>query len=193
MRIKLQNIKNTKSEQGEMRLLLLGDAFVGKSSLINALCNYDDPLATVSTIGCSTNVFKSTISGSTVFIELLDPSGASSAKPARDAFFIGIDGIVFVFDTTRAQTFHNIKYWIKEIVETNKKEPITKSKTPLSDLPTLCIGTKTDLAANKELTSVFDSLKVFGIPRIFATSREPSKVKESIAEFLLKVFNSKNE
>ena len=99
------------------KIILIGDSFVGKTSLILRFCKakYDDH--SVSTIGIDTQ--KKYIKRDDKKIELIiwDTAGEERYRSLAKNCCNQMDGIVFVFDLGAKETFKNIKIWYKNLEE----------------------------------------------------------------------------
>ncbi|XP_034267025.1 rab-like protein 3 isoform X2 [Pantherophis guttatus] len=144
-----------------VKVLVLGDSGVGKSSLVHLLC-HNQMLGNPSwTVGCSVDVRihdykEGTPEEKIYFIELWDVGGsvgsASSVKSTRLMFYNSVNGIILVHDLTNKKSSQNLYRW--------SLEALNKDVTPSSvlvtngdydreqfadnQIPLLVIGTKLD-------------------------------------------------
>ena len=99
------------------KIILIGDSFVGKTSLILRFCKatYDENC--VSTIGIDTK--KKYIKRNDNKIELIiwDTAGEEKYRSLAKNCCNQMDGIVFVFDLGAEETFKNIKIWYNNLQE----------------------------------------------------------------------------
>uniref|UniRef100_A0A1A8PX34 RAB, member of RAS oncogene family-like 3 n=1 Tax=Nothobranchius rachovii TaxID=451742 RepID=A0A1A8PX34_9TELE len=106
-----------------VKVLVLGDSGVGKSSLVHLLC-HNQVLGNPSwTVGCSVDVRihdykEGTPEEKTFYIELWDVGGsvgsASSIKSTRAVFYNSVNGIVLVHDLTNKKSSQNLYRWSLE-------------------------------------------------------------------------------
>ncbi|KAM3837064.1 rab-like protein 3 [Vipera latastei] len=144
-----------------VKVLVLGDSGVGKSSLVHLLC-HNQMLGNPSwTVGCSVDVRihdykEGTPEEKIYFIELWDVGGsvgsASSVKSTHLMFYNSVNGIILVHDLTNKKSSRNLYRW--------SLEALNKDVTPSSvlvtngdydpeqfvdnQIPLLVIGTKLD-------------------------------------------------
>jgi len=152
-----------------VRILVLGDSGVGKSSLVH-LISCSKPLTQISyTVGAAIEVKlheyrEGTPAQKTFWIELCDVGGSHSHRNSRHVFYSNYHGIILVHDLANRKSQQNLEIWLKEVTESDSgngknrdlsiwDEPSTDDpgKRDLNDvnIPLLVIGTKQDLAADR--------------------------------------------
>ncbi|CAK6966350.1 rab-like protein 3 [Scomber scombrus] len=144
-----------------VKVLVLGDSGVGKSSLVHLLCQ-NQVLGNPSwTVGCSVDVRvqdykEGTPEEKTYYIELWDVGGsvgsASSIKSVRAVFYNSVNGIILVHDLTNKKSNQNLYRWSLEAL--NKDSSPTgvivsngdydREQFAENSVPLLLIGTKFD-------------------------------------------------
>ncbi|XP_005816784.1 rab-like protein 3 [Xiphophorus maculatus] len=144
-----------------VKVLVLGDSGVGKSSLVHLICQnqvFGNPSWTV---GCSVDVRvqdykEGTPEEKTFYIELWDIGGsvgsASSVKSTRAVFYNSVNGIILVHDLTNKKSSQNLYRWSMEAL--NKDSSPTgvivsngeydREQFVENAVPLLLIGTKFD-------------------------------------------------
>jgi len=144
-------IKSSKGDSKHIKrkVLLLGDGAVGKTSLIKkfVLDKFDDKY--IATIG--TKVTKKELeiknNGESIYLTLMiwDVLGQKGFKGIQSASFKGADGVIFVCDFTRKDTFDSLEeYWlpilgerganIKKVFVANKSDLEANAKFSLAEL-----------------------------------------------------------
>ena len=144
-----------------VKVLVIGDSGVGKSSLVHLLCQ-NQVLGNPSwTVGCSVDVRihdykEGTPKEKTFYVELWDVGGslssASSVKSTRAIFYNSVNGIVLVHDLTNKKSSQNLYRWSLEAL--NKDSSPTgvivsngdygREQFAENPVPLLLIGTKFD-------------------------------------------------
>lgn len=100
-----------------VKLLVLGDSSVGKSSLLLRFAeNKFDPNF-VLTIGVDfkTKVVES--GGRRIKLQVWDTAGQERFRTITPAYFRSAMGVMLVYDITNAPTFHNIRRWMQNVEE----------------------------------------------------------------------------
>ncbi|KAK5580254.1 hypothetical protein RB653_000269 [Dictyostelium firmibasis] len=105
-----------------VRVLVIGDTAVGKSSLVHLICN--DQALTRSpswTVGCNTDVRIHEYHSKDYYIEFVDIGGSTKYKITRPILYHQISGIIVVYDLTNKISLKNVKKWIFDVL--NKISP----------------------------------------------------------------------
>nr|XP_002716694.4 rab-like protein 3 isoform X1 [Oryctolagus cuniculus] len=144
-----------------VKVLVLGDSGVGKSSLVHLLCQ-NQVLGNPSwTVGCSVDVRvhdykEGTPEEKAYYIELWDVGGsvgsASSVKSTRAVFYNSVNGIILVHDLTNKKSSQNLYRWSlealnRDLVPTGvlvTNGDYDREQFADNQIPLLVIGTKLD-------------------------------------------------
>ncbi|XP_037791090.1 rab-like protein 3 isoform X1 [Penaeus monodon] len=152
----------------KVKILVVGDSGVGKSSLVHLICHGQALSNSSWTIGCSVEVRvheyrEGTPSQRPYFVELWDVGGSNSHKNARHVFYNPVHGIILVHDLTNRKSQLNLRRWLSEVLI--KEGGGTKARTPLVEefdaeqfggfaqvygvkkMPVFVVGTKQDQIA----------------------------------------------
>ena len=161
----------------KIKVLVLGDSGVGKSSFVHLICHSKPITNTSWTIGCSIDVKhheykQGTPQQRTCFIQLWDVGGSRSHSIARNIFYNSIHGIILVYDLTNMKSYLNLRKWLGQVFYNKDsmsfKENMSASRlsaalfpvAPLDDfefdlesffeknIPVLIVGTKFDQIQN---------------------------------------------
>lgn len=124
-----------------MKILLLGDAGVGKTSLINKYVHGKFKQEYKMTIGMEPYSRYLKIDGEKVTLSIWDIGGQDRFRKMRGMFYRGAVGSLLVFDLTRTASFENTKNWAKE----------AKDESPGQKL--ILVGNKNDLDDYREVTT----------------------------------------
>uniref|UniRef100_A0A7N9AQ10 Rab-like protein 3 n=1 Tax=Mastacembelus armatus TaxID=205130 RepID=A0A7N9AQ10_9TELE len=156
-----------------VKVLVLGDSGVGKSSLVHLLCQ-NQVLGNPSwTVGCSVDVRvqdykEGTPDEKTYYIELWDVGGSvgssSSVKSTRAVFYNSVNGIILVHDLTNKKSSQNLYRWSLEAL--NKDSSPTgvivsngdydREQFAENPVPLLLIGTKFDQIPENKRSEVLN-------------------------------------
>lgn len=113
------NLMASSTSQGDFdyvfKLLLIGDSGVGKSSLLLRFTSdsFDDLSPT---IGVDFKLKLMTIGGKRLKLTIWDTAGQERFRTLTSSYYRGAQGIIFVYDVTRRETFTNLsEIWAKEV------------------------------------------------------------------------------
>ncbi|MHA2243571.1 MAG: Rab family GTPase [Candidatus Hodarchaeales archaeon] len=125
-----------------LKLVLLGDPGVGKTSLIAQFVHARFRHSYQLTVGLDISSKQVKLDdGRTVTLSINDIGGQARFAAIRHMFFKGAHLAMFVYDITRAESLDNIKDpWYKELMEFCGKSNKTKST-----IQTMLVGNKSDL------------------------------------------------
>ena len=99
----------------QIRILLIGDSAVGRTSLRRAWMGKHFVESHLTTIGASIESKVLEIGSETYDVSLTDLGGQDFYSGLRRNFYRNIDGAILVFDLTRPNTFRRLDFWIKEM------------------------------------------------------------------------------
>ena len=129
-----------------LKMVLLGDSSVGKTSLRKRFMGQGYRSEHLTTIGADFAAKDSEINYSgqkqNVTFQIWDLAGQQRFESVRSRFFFGTMAGLCVFDITREESFKNIRIWIEELWKSNGKGVI----------PIALIGNKSDLRGRKSIS-----------------------------------------
>lgn len=105
-----------------IRLLLLGDASVGKSSLMNRYAKGDFIEGLIGTAGVDHVAKNVEHLNKTVQVQIWDTAGQDRFREPALVYYRGAVGIILVYDVSEPQSFQNLDYWIKRVQEHVEKD-----------------------------------------------------------------------
>jgi len=98
-----------------LKILLIGDTGVGKSSLLYRYSDDQYSSNYISTIGVDFKIKTFDVDDKVVKLQIWDTAGQERFKAITTSFYRGAHGIIVAFDVTSRSTFTNIKSWLYEI------------------------------------------------------------------------------
>ena len=123
------------------KILLLGDAAVGKTSLVQRFVHDRFDSSYLMTIGMEPSEKHVELKdGTKVALSIWDLAGQERFRFIRHTFYKGAKAALIVFDLTRSATLKSIQKWNKEFVE-NCGSSVVK----------ILVGNKEDLKKKKRL------------------------------------------
>ncbi|KAI3462000.1 hypothetical protein Pfo_018663 [Paulownia fortunei] len=148
---------------GQVRVLVVGDSGVGKTSLVHLIMRGISIAYPPQTIGCTVAVKHTThgrsgnssnsVKGDTdrdFFVELWDISGHERYKDCRSLFYSQINGVMFVHDLSQRRTKTSLQKWASEIAATGTfSAPLASGGPGGLPVPYIVIGNKADIAAKE--------------------------------------------
>lgn len=98
-----------------LKLLLVGDSGVGKTSLLLCFTTAEFIDDQKSTIGVDLKLKLMNVKGKRLKLTIWDTAGQERFRTLTSAYYRGAQGIILVYDVTRKETFENVKQWIQEV------------------------------------------------------------------------------
>ncbi|KAG5176168.1 ras family-domain-containing protein [Tribonema minus] len=130
-----------------IRILLLGDSGVGKTSLMLRYTEDHFSPNLLSTAGVDFKVRHLDINGRRVRCQIWDTAGQEKFHVITRAYYRGAHGIALVYDVADADSFKNVNYWVANI----------QTHAPAAGREGICkvlLGNKVDLPAeHREVSS----------------------------------------
>ena len=113
-----------KKNMSNLKIVLLGDAGVGKTALANQWLDEANPLKTSATVGASFKRQFIDIDGQEYCLNIWDTAGDERYQSTIPIYCRDASAALIVFDLTRSQTFENLQKWIDLVVDINGNVPI---------------------------------------------------------------------
>lgn len=129
-------VKIRKDPERMYKVVLAGDAAVGKSSFIVRLCKGKFVPNLSSTLGVDFQNKVIEVDGHTVALQLWDTAGQERFRSIAKSYFRRADGVLLLYDCTYERSFLNIREWTDAIEESAPKK-----------IPIMLVGNKTDQRA----------------------------------------------
>ncbi|KAJ1400059.1 ras family-domain-containing protein [Ochromonadaceae sp. CCMP2298] len=128
------------SKAREVKVVLLGDSGVGKSSLVLRFVTNNFKPYSESTIGASFMSKMITVSGKQIKFQIWDTAGQEKYHSLAPMYYRGAAAAVVVYDITRAASFKTLRHWVDEL----------RSKGP-KDIAIAIAANKADLESKREV------------------------------------------
>ncbi|XP_014673304.1 PREDICTED: ras and EF-hand domain-containing protein-like [Priapulus caudatus] len=116
------------------KLVLAGDAAVGKSSFIQRFCQDRFNPNIHSTLGVDFQMRSLEVDGRKVALQLWDTAGQERFRSIAKSYFRRADGVLMLYDVTYERSFLNVREWVDTVTSSASQE-----------IPIMLCGNKTDL------------------------------------------------
>ncbi|XP_029296107.1 ras and EF-hand domain-containing protein [Cottoperca gobio] len=116
------------------RIVLAGDAAVGKSSFLLRLCKNEFKLNSSATLGVDFQMKTLIVDGEPVLLQLWDTAGQERFRSIAKSYFRRADGVLLLYDVTCERSFLNVREWVDMIEDVSQE-----------DIPIMLVGNKCDL------------------------------------------------
>ncbi len=138
------HIKKSKAIKNAFKLIILGSAAVGKTTLVRSFLKKEQTQDYRATIGIAISSKKFYIQGfknEKINFLIYDLAGQEFFKRIRHEYYKGANCAFIVYDITRRETFdEGIDYWFKD------------ARVELGKLPFVLIGNKVDLENQRQVS-----------------------------------------
>ncbi|XP_063050586.1 ras and EF-hand domain-containing protein homolog isoform X2 [Engraulis encrasicolus] len=131
--IELDRSKPASSERA-YRVVLAGDAAVGKSSFLLRLCKNEFTESTKATLGVDFQMKTLVVDGEPTVLQLWDTAGQERFRSIAKSYFRRADGVLLLYDVTCERSFLNVREWVDMIEDVSQ-----------DDIPIMLVGNKCDL------------------------------------------------
>merc|ERR1719223_514277 len=112
-------------EEAELKIILLGDSFVGKSKLVERFLMDGYAPQQLSTYALT--VFRHNHedeNGKTHSVDFWDTAGQERFESMHPAYYNRANACILVFDVTRRVTYQNMSAWYKELKQYRRGIPV---------------------------------------------------------------------
>ncbi|XP_018576898.1 ras-related protein Rab-1A-like isoform X2 [Anoplophora glabripennis] len=145
------------------KLVIVGDAAVGKSSLVMRFAD---------------DIYKEDYS--VTILDFWDTAGCERFRCLSPTYYRGAHGVILVYDCTKENTFNNIQEWLKDI-EYHAGGSINK----------LLVGNKNDLTTKKvvDTSTATNYAKKLGITFLETSAKNATNVEQAFMTMIAQIKN----
>ncbi|XP_063207496.1 ras-related protein Rab-36 isoform X2 [Chroicocephalus ridibundus] len=104
------------------KVVVVGDMYVGKTSLINRFCKDNFDRDYKATIGVDFEIERFEIIGIPYNLQIWDTAGQEKFKCIASAYYRGAEVIITVFDLADIQTLDHTKQWLEDALRENEPD-----------------------------------------------------------------------
>ena len=157
-----------------LKLLMLGDSLVGKTSLVRRVCDgVFQASEAIPTYGMDFRTKIVTRNGLRLRLQIWDTAGQERFQTITPQYYRDAMGIVLAYDITNERSFKNVSRWIKDI----------SANTERGKIEMILVGTKVDLTDSRQVSleeskALADSLS---IAHFEVSSLTGERVREAFA------------
>jgi len=171
------------SDEGEIKVILVGETGTGKTSLINVAMGLKFTEGVEASTSAASFVTKKIKIGDKEYIlNLWDTIGQERFRSLTKIFIKDSKIVIFVYDITRLQTFNELDFWFKTIHDVLGDEPILG-----------IVGNKKDLImkeqVNEEKAEKYADDK--NVPLKLTTAKNPLSFNTFLEDLLKKYIEKK--
>ena len=164
-----------------IKIVVLGDSGVGKTSLLNQFCYHRFSEQYRATIGADFQMKDIFVDDRAVTLQIWDTAGQERFQSLGVAFYRGANACVLVYDITNANTFASLDKWKNEFL---KQANLTDTDT----FPFIVIGNKLDKNEDRQVSkeevetwcSNQEQLQI--IPSYETTAKDPVIIDELLRQ-----------
>ena len=128
-------------ENDYIKIVLIGEMYTGKTSLINVYFGLEFTKDIPSTLSPSVSQKELKIKGTPYIIHMWDTAGQEKYRSMTKIFIKGAQIVIFVYDITNESTFKQLdEFWVKSVEEILGQEPVLA-----------VVGNKIDLFEKQEV------------------------------------------
>ncbi|NXU55631.1 RASEF protein, partial [Turnix velox] len=122
------------SSEKAYKIVLAGDAAVGKSSFLMRLCKNEFRGNTSATLGVDFQMKRLIVDGEPTVLQLWDTAGQERFRSIAKSYFRRADGVLLLYDVTCEKSFLNVREWVDMIEDATHE-----------NIPIMMVGNKVDL------------------------------------------------
>jgi len=182
---------STASDRQMLKVVLLGDGGVGKSSLMNVYVSGKFSADSFHTIGVEFLIKEIEVDNRKVALQVWDTAGQERYRSLRTPFYRGSDCCLLTFSVDDAASFNNLSMWIREFVyyadvlasEGCDPEDITRQ------FPFVIIGNKADDGVTRVVSTeqALEWCQNHSIPYYETSARDAVNVNEAFVAVVRRI------
>jgi len=159
------------------KILIIGDSYVGKSSLLSKYADniFDENFN--ATIGVDFKSKHLDIDDKMVKLQIWDSSGEKIFKSISTLYYKNCHGIMIVFDVTNKNSFQNIKIWLNDI----------KQHCRVDDIPKILVGNKTDKDRIIPYEEIIEFANLMNLIYIETSAKDDKNIDRAFKELSIEI------
>ena len=144
----------------QYKILLLGDATVGKTSILIRYVDDKFDADSLSTLGVDVRYKFVLLNNKKIRMDIWDTAGQERFKNIAKNYFKGAHAVIFVFDVNNKKTLEKLKFWIDDSNDNLSKDTLK-----------IIVGNKIDVENSREVK--YEQMQSLGVKynmEVFETS-----------------------
>ena len=166
-----------------MKLLLIGDSEVGKTSLLLKYTEHIFPEEHIATIGVEYKDKYIIKDNYNIRLQIWDTAGQERFHSITKNIYRNTNGVIFIYDITKKETFDNIKNWIFDL------------QSASADIKGIILGNKNDLTDKREvnMTDLQELGEKYKMPYMETSAKNNVNVNEGFELIVNELLQDKDE
>lgn len=168
-----------------IKLITLGEAGSGKTTLVSSFCNQVKPASYQPTIGVEFSVLYFQRGGKNLKLQFWDTAGQECFAPIVKSYYKNIAGVFYVVDLTDSRSLKKIDFWLDEFKNNCNCE--TKM---------MVIGNKNDskkrIMSKEEMEEKFREKNIFYIETSAKNNVNTEKALSKMIDYIIQNFELDN-
>ena len=166
-----------------LKILLIGDSQVGKTSLLLKYTEHIFPEEHIATIGVEYKDRFIIRDNYNIRLQIWDTAGQERFHSITKNIYRNAHGVLFVYDITNRESFNNIKNWIRDLQNVG------------NDVRAAILGNKLDLESNRVIKheEIEEICREYNMPFLETSARENINVNEGFDLIVNELFKDKTQ
>ncbi len=166
-----------------LKILLIGDSQVGKTSLLLKYTEHVFPEEHIATIGVEYKDKFILKDNYNIRLQIWDTAGQERFHSITKNIYRNANGVLFVYDITNQESFSNIKNWIKDLQNVG------------NDIKGVIIGNKIDLEQKRDVSKqdLEEIGKKYNMPILETSAKQSINVNEGFELLVNELLKGKTE
>jgi len=152
------------------KILVLGDASVGKSSILSRYTSNEFNDTPISTIGIDFQIISQDIDGEPMKVQIWDTAGEERYRTITSSYYRGAHGILLVYDITNPHSYESLPKWLEEV-----------ERYAYENIVIVLVGNKVDRESERKIPK--EDIQAFAdtykIKHIETSAKQDIKVQEA--------------
>ena len=162
----------------KIKLMVLGDSSVGKSSILTKYCKNQFFTKYITTIGIDFQTKYLNINNKKIKVQIWDTAGQERYRVVTKNYFNTSNGFIIIYDITDRRSFNNINNWMEQIESFIGKE-----------VKCILFGNKNDLENKRDvqIEEGKELAKKYNCPFFETSAKEGNNIEEGFKEIIMEI------